>query len=178
MEQRRGRPDPEEEAARAARARLLARGKRAPVQAHYDGEICEIAHLVMTDGAVSLSLDWNGPLLLHDEERADLSDLGAAPGLFRKPFKARWAEGVHIGHSKIAPAARTLIAHVGDLRGLAGRGVTLSCDGIGWDLPGVLAKGGLPVDPGRDGASRIAGGVKLGADGRVLLSLLRVYRMR
>ncbi|PWE28458.1 hypothetical protein [Pararhodobacter marinus] len=178
MERRKGQSDPDEERARAERARRLGQGARVPVQAQFDGAVWEITHLVMTDGESALSLDWEGPLLLHDEERADLSELGPAAGLFRQPFKARWAEGVHIGFSRIAPSARTLIALVGDLRGLAGRSVTLSCDGVGWDLPGRLAPGGLPVDPVRDEEARMAGGVKLGADGRVLMSFLRVYRMR
>ena len=145
--------------------RLVA-GAYYPVRVNQNGDSARIDHVVVTDGSVSLSLDWSSGAPLYLEDRFDLSGLNGVIGdLFRTPFRVRWQQAEPMGHVEINPGRNMLIARVADAGRLAGAQATLGAGSHSWDLPGRFAPGTAPAE------GRAAGAARLGVDGRLLIDL-------
>lgn len=141
-------------------------GSYYPVRVNRDGDSTRIDHLVITDGAVSLSLDWTNGAPLYPEDRFDLSGTeGLLGSMFRTPFRARWRRAQPVGHVEINPGRNMLIAHVEDAGRFAGAQATLGAGAHSWDLPGRFAAGTGPAE------GRAAGAARVEADGRLLVEL-------
>ncbi len=137
-----------------------------PVRVNQNGDSTRIDHLVVTDGSVSLSLDWSSGAALYPENRFDLSGLqGVIGDLFRTPFRVRWRRAQPLGHVELNAGRNMLIARVADAGRLAGSQATLGAGQHSWDLPGRFAPGTAPAE------GRAVGAARLEADGRLLIDL-------
>ncbi|MCB1389487.1 MAG: hypothetical protein KDK12_10180 [Rhodobacteraceae bacterium] len=152
--------------ARAERGDLLLAGNYYPVRLNENGESTRIDHLVVTDGRVSLSIDWTSGAPLYAENRADLSGLGGGLGdLFRTPFRVRWRRAHPVGSVDINPGRNMLIARVEDASGLQNAAATIGAGDHSWDLPGRFGGRSRPAQ------GRAAGAARIDDDGRLLIHL-------
>lgn len=145
--------------------RLVA-GAYYPVRVNQNGDSARIDHVVVTDGSVSLSIDWSSGAPLFPENRFDLSGLDGVVGdLFRTPFRVRWLRAQPLGHVELNAGRNMLIARVADAGRLTGAQATLGAGPHSWDLPGRFAPGSAPAE------GRPAGAARMEADGRLLIDL-------
>ena len=117
------------------------------------------------DTRQSFGVQWSQMLPVYNEDRVDLSGAGAGiGGLFRTPFRVRWARGVPIG--TIDLIGSSLVGNVSNAAIYSGARVTVGAQDYSWDLPASL----MATSPVQ-GRGLAIGSLRQGDDGRLLVSL-------
>jgi len=128
-----------------------------------DGGFRTLDGYVITDSQHSYGVSWTQHLPTYFEDRVNLSGSGLG-GLFRTPFRVRWAQGLNVGSVDLIGSR--LVAQANAIAGYGNTGVTVGAGDYSWDLPQ-----GLSAGPPVGGGGRRVGSVRLGDDGRMLVSL-------